>query len=452
MNKSINPSPPLYRVVLTLAIPAIARLWLQTLIFLADRIMLGRYSTEALASLRISEPLIWSVTGVLSAFSIGSVAVVGRAVGAGDRALATTTARVSLAFAAGVGLIFTTLSLLGLDGLLFLFPNISTEIWEAARSYMQLVFLVTPLFLMAEVAAAMLQASGNTRTPFLVAIAANGVNLVGNYLLIFGKLGFPELGVRGAALDSAIAIGLNAVVLLGVLGRSRSGLSLQHLEPLSSPPALKTLSRILRIALPALGERVMRGIGYTGFTLMIGMLGGVAMATHAALLGIEEHCYEAADGFGIAVAAVISQRLGAGKPEEAERGAWVTMGMAIALLSVSGVMFVLIPAQLLGAFTADTRIIGMGIPCLYVAAIAQPFMATSIVLEQALRGAGNTRTAFYISLFGWLVVRLAATAFFVFGLHWGLVGVWVGSTCDWIARTVGLMLVFRQKQWHRVTV
>jgi len=66
----------MYRVVLKLAAPAIAHLWLQSLIFLADRIMLGRYSTDALASLRISEPLIWSVTGVLSAFSIGAVALV----------------------------------------------------------------------------------------------------------------------------------------------------------------------------------------------------------------------------------------------------------------------------------------------------------------------------------------------------------------------------------------
>lgn len=416
--------------------------------------MLGRYSTDALASLRISEPLIWSVMGVLSAFSIGAVALVGRAVGAGDRPLATTTARVSLTFATGVGLLFTLFSLLSLDSIQYLFPNLSPAVWEAARGYMQIIFLTMPLFLMAEVSAAMLQASGNTRTPFLVAIAANLVNLALNYLLIFGHGGFPELGTRGAALGSAIAMTLNAVVLVGVLVRSRSILRLRRdtNQRFYDGSEFTTLRRVVNIALPAVGERLTRGIGYMGFTIIISVLGSVAMATHAAILGLEEHCYEAADGFGIAVAALVSQRLGAGKPKEAERGSWLSMGMAIALLSAFGLVFVLIPAQLLGLFTEDTRIVEMGIPCLYVAALAQPFMATSIVLEQALRGAGNTRTAFYISLSGWLVVRLIATTFFVFGLHWGLVGVWLGSTCDWIARTIGLMLVFRQRHWYKVSV
>ncbi|MBD2156383.1 MATE family efflux transporter [Leptolyngbya sp. FACHB-16] len=275
-----------------------------------------------------------------------------------------------------------------------------------------------------------------------------------NYLLIFGNGGLPELGVRGAAVGSAIAITLNAIVLIGVLVRSRSTLSLRRdmKQRFYDGSELATLKRVVHIALPAVGERLTRGIGYMGFTIIISVLGSVAMATHAALLGLEEHCYEAADGFGIAVAAVVSQRLGAGKLEEAERGSWITMGMAIALLSSFGLVFVIIPAQLLGLFTEDTRIVEMGIPCLYVAALAQPFMAASIVLEQALRGAGNTRTAFYISLSGWLVVRLIATAFFVFGLHWGLVGVWLGSTCDWMARSISLAIVFRQHHWHKVSV
>jgi Na+-driven multidrug efflux pump len=79
-------------------------------------------------------------------------------------------------------------------------------------------------------------------------------------------------------------------------------------------------------------------------------------------------------------------------------------------------------------------------------------MATSIVLEQVLRGAGDTRTAFYISLAGWFVVRIMATYLFVFIFHLGLVGVWMGSACDWIVRATILLWIFVQGRWQKIAV
>ena len=79
-------------------------------------------------------------------------------------------------------------------------------------------------------------------------------------------------------------------------------------------------------------------------------------------------------------------------------------------------------------------------------------MAISIVLGQALRGAGDSRTAFFVSLVGWFAVRLVATYLFTFGLDLGLVGVWLGSTCDWIVRAIALVVGFFQCRWRKVTL
>jgi Na+-driven multidrug efflux pump len=185
---------------------------------------------------------------------------------------------------------------------------------------------------------------------------------------------------------------------------------------------------------------------------MIGALGSIAMAANQALISIESICFLSADGFGVAAAAIVSQRLGAKRPDESAFGAWIATALAIGLLSLCGFAFVLIPHLLLAAFSPDSRIISAGVPCLYVAAVAQPFMAISTVLAQGLRGAGDTKTAFYVSLAGGLVVRLCATYLLAFTLGLGLVGVWLGSTCDWIFRSLILLMVFRRAQWQLLTV
>jgi putative MATE family efflux protein len=435
------------KAVVRLAAPVIASQVLETLLFLVDRIMLGRYTAEALASMQISGPLIWSISSVLSAFAIGSVALVGRAVGSGDRTLASSAARASLLFALATGTTASVLSLLGLRGIFALFPGVSVNVQQAASGYLGIVLPAMPLLILSLVAAALLQAAGNTRTPFLVALFANVVNALINYCLIFGKYGAPALGVRGSAIGSTVAMAINATVLLVILFQRTGVLTLR-----GRGGEWAALRRILRVSTSAFGEQLVQHLGYFGFVAMIGALGSVAMAANQALISIESICFLSAEGFGIAAATVVAQHLGAGRPQTAATGAKVAVVMAIALLGLCALVFLLIPAQLLGAFSPDSKIVSAGIGCLYVAALAQPFMAVSIVLGQALRGAGDTRTAFFVSLAGWFLVRLVATYLFAFGLNLGLVGVWLGSTCDWIVRAIALVVVFFQGRWRQVSV
>jgi putative MATE family efflux protein len=433
--------------VVRLALPVIGQSLLETLVFLVDRLMLGRHSTESLASMQISGPLVWSISSVLGAFSIGSVALIGRAIGSGDRILAAATARTSILLAVGIGVTASALSLVGLDSLLALLGAGDTTVQATAARYLSIVLLAMPLLLLSMVSAAMLQAAGNTRTPFLVAMLANAVNAMIDYALIFGHWGAPELGVRGAAIGSAVALTLNASILLIILARQDSALTFRGWGGESA-----ALKRLLRVSFPAFGERGVQHLGYIGFITMIGALGSTAMAANQALISIESICFLSADGFGVAAAAIVAQRLGAKRPQESAFGAWIATALAIALLSLCGLAFMLIPKLLLSAFSPDKRIILAGVPCLYVAAAAQPFMAISTVLAQGLRGAGDTKTAFYVSLAGWLVVRLSATYLFAFTLGFGLVGVWLGSTCDWIFRSIILLIVFVRGRWQLTTV
>jgi putative MATE family efflux protein len=409
--------------------------------------MLGHYSIAALASMRISGSFFWCLEGILSAIAVGTVALVGRAIGSGEKSLAAAAARGSLLFAVVVGITASVLCLLNLKEIIGFFPLTDSSVIQAADDYLRIILAALPLVLLSLVGAAIFQACGNTRTPFLISLVANAVNFVVNYILIFGNYGAPELGVRGAAIGSAIAIAINATVLLFILTRNNSLINLRGYGG-----EWAALMRIWRVSLPAFADRLARSFGYLGFTFMISSLGGVAMATHEAILGVEEICYMSADGFGMAAAAIVAQKLGAKQLQEATWGAVMAVALAIGLQGTVSLGFIFIPAQLLSILSPDPQIINTGIPCLYVAAVAQPFMAISIVLEQALRGAGATKIALFVSLAGWLVVRLVATYTFVFGFNLGLVGVWLGSTCDWFVRAVVLLLVFKQVKWQETIV
>ncbi len=435
------------RAVVRLAAPAIAQSLLHTLVFLIDRAMLGRHGAESLASMQISNPIVWSTYSILSALSVGTVALVGRAVGAGDRALATSAARASVLFATVAGIAAAALGLLLLPAIMAMFPAAGEGVRTASRAYLGTILPGMPFVLLSITLGAILQASGDTRTPFLVAAAANLVNCAVNWVLIFGHLGAPELGARGAAVGSVAAMAVSAATLGIVLVRGRAAVGLR-----GRGGERRAFARMWRVSGASFGERVVQQIGFLGYVAMIGALGATAMAANQALISIEAICFLSADGFGIAGAAIVAQRLGARRPSEAGLGARVATALGVGLLSTFGLSFLLVPQLLLGAFTPDARIVEMGEPCLWVAAAAQPFMAVAVVLGESLRGAGATRAAFVAALIGGLFVRLGATAVLAFGMDLGLVGVWLGSTADWVVRSVLLSAVFLRGRWRDLSV
>ncbi|HJL00057.1 MAG TPA: MATE family efflux transporter [Polyangiaceae bacterium LLY-WYZ-15_(1-7)] len=436
-----------YGQVRRLAGPAIAQQLLHTLVFLVDRVVLGHHRAESLASMQISAPVVWSTTTILGAFTVGSVALVGRRVGAGDRAGAAAALRASLAAALVFGLVAFLGGAAALPGLLRLFPEAGAAVHAEASAYLGVALASMPLLLVSLASAVCLQASGDTRTPFRVAALGNLLNALLTYGLVFGVGGLPPLGARGAALGSAAAMGLQAVLLVALLGRRGDGLSWR-----GRGGEGEAWRRMARVAAASLGERVVQQTGFMGFVAMIGALGGVAMAANQALISIESVVFLSADGFGIAAASVAAQRLGAKRPDEAARSVRAALFMAAVALSGVGLVFLLVPEWLLGVFSDDRAIVAAGVPCLAVAAVAAPIMGGAVVLSQALRGAGDTRTALGATFLGGLVVRLSATWGFAFGLELGLVGVWLGSTLDWAVRLVLLGVAFRRGRWRTLEV
>lgn len=433
--------------VTRIAWPAIAQSLLQTAVFLVDRAMLGHHASESLASMQISGPYVWTLTGVMGALQVGAIALVGREVGAGGGDRSASAARGALVASLILGVVAGGLAIVTLDPALGLFAAAGPEVLAAAHDYLSVMLPALPLFLVASMAASVHQAAGDTRTPLVVTALINVIHLGLGWVLVFGHLGMPALGARGAAIGSVVSVAVEAVLLLASLAQRTGKVSIR-----GQGGELDALGRMTRVALPVVAERVAIHVGYFLYVGMIAALGEVAMAGNQSLVSIESICFLSADGFGIAAAALVAQRLGAGRPDEARAASLLGMRMAVALLSTCGIVFALAPVMLTTLFSPDPEVARVAAPSLLITAMAQPFMASATVMGESMRGAGATRSTFVVSLVCGVGVRVLVTyvAAFVFDL--GLIGVWIGSTVDWIVRTILFGVLFARGRWLRSRV
>lgn len=425
----------LAREVRNLALPAILHSLLQTLVFVVDRIMLGAHGEASLAAMQLGGALEWSVWSVFAAFEVGTIARVGRHVGAKEPALAKRAAFISLGLATLIGTLLAIATPLVLVLLPRIAPNASAASIAEAQGYLSATLVASPLVFVAMTAIAVLQAGGDTRTPLAIGIFANIVHVGMNALLI------PRLGARGAGISTATTFVLEAGLAILALTSISRPVSLRG--PRADGPVSGEARELARIALPAFLERALYHAGYVGYVLIIASLGEASMAANQSLISVESICFLSADGFGIAAAALVAQKLGAKQPEEARRAAWIATRYSVVALTVFGLAALAFRDVILPVFTKEAHVIAIGRNVFWVLAVAQPFMGAGIVLAQSMRGAGRTREALVVSIVGAVFVRLTATYFFGIVLGFGLVGVWMGSTVDWIVRSA--LLAARQK-------
>ena len=440
----------LVKTMWTLVVPVILQGMVVTVVFFTDRLLLGRYDETALASMQISGPLLWSLFSVFAAFIAGTMAILGRAVGANEPEKAQRALVSVMSFGIVLGILIGSLCLFlrpwfadVLSG-----PSGTQDVRAMAETYMGVVLLGLPLNLVHITGVTALQSDGDTRTPMWISAIQGVLNLVLSWLLLWGYGPFPEWGIFGAGIGTLASMCSGAFAVVWVLMRRQGVVQLRlHLRP-----SWRHLNPILRISGPSFAEKVAFHTAFVIFAAYVGHLGTEAMTANQALIAIESLGFMVAHGFAVASSAMVAQKMGACNPSEAEQCGWISAGLGTIVLGLIGLIFWFFPAQLIGCFTDDMDIIAMAIPCLQIAAVVQPLMAVSEAMAGGLRGAGDTRTPLIAALVGPGMVRLAACWFFAFHLEMGLLGIWYGTSLDWLIRVVFLGMMFHRGRWKTIVL
>lgn len=398
------PTRHLSRRVLGLAAPIIGENLLQTLLGVVDTILVAGLGAVALAGVGTALQVIFVLIAALSALSVGTSVLVAQAYGAGDLEAARRFARQSLLWSV---IVSAPLALLGvrfapaLVGLFGLAPDVA----RVATDYLTVTVGTIVALTTSLIGGGVLRGIGDSRTPMLITLLSNALNVILAYALIYGHFGAPALGPVGSAWATFLARLIGALILVGVLLRGRGGVRVGGAG--SWRPRLAVAGRILAIGLPAALEEVIVIGAFATLTPIVAGLGTEALASHRVVINVLSLSFLPGIGFGLAATALVGQSVGGGQSDEARAVARIALRWAVVWMGSLGVIFMLFATQAMRVFTSDQAMIASGAPAIRMVAVAQPFWAATFVYAGALRGTGNTRAPLLItSVAMWAVVGL----------------------------------------------
>jgi putative MATE family efflux protein len=417
---------------------------LNFLVTFVDTVQSGHLNGDAVAAVGLAGYIVWILGLIQSAVGIGASALIARASGARlGQALV-------MAAAAGVAM----------GAALFLLaPRIGAFIELEGRSlaysilFLRILALATPMSFVLFIGCAAFRGAGITATPFRIMLAVNAVNIAANLAFVLGPAPLGGHGVAGIASATALAWSLGALLAVGSLLRGRRGLRLRLHRLLPRWPVMR---RVARVGAPNLVEA--SGIWAAQFLVLkiighVGQLGVPnALGIHAVAVRVELVSQLSGYALSAAAATLAGQYLGLGEPQRARRAVLLCWFVAMAIMGAMGALFLLVPRPLIAIVTDDPAILRDAPTLLRICGPSELFMATYLVLSQAMRGAGDTRAAMYLSYFSIFCVRLPAT--YVLGVALGgqLVGIWFALCGEVVFRGVIFALRFSKGRWLEVTV
>lgn len=432
-----------YRAILALALPALIQGLLTTIVFITDRLILARYSELALGSMQISGPVGWISTTLFGSFAVGMASYIGRSWGANHRGDAARYLGAGLWLSLVMGVILASLGVIFTPALCDLMVSTQTstpELRSLGMLYLYYLFPSTPLQIMSSALVSGHQAIGNTKHPMYATLGAGLVNLTVSVVLVHGLFGCPRLGVEGAAIGTVCAFSFSFLANLYPV--------LTRLYPLSiRQPKTGDLSKVARLSLPAFGERGLYHGAYFVFCAYIGHLGNQAMSVHQGLIALESLGFISAHAFGVAAFTLSAQHLGGNDPASAMVAIRKTAHLGVGALALFGIVLIMFSEQLIAVFVQTDSSVALGSVCLMVVAYAQPLMALTDIFSGAHRGAGDTKTPMWAAVIGPVCVRLFSCWYLAFELELGLVGIWLGSSLDWLVRTGFMALRTYRGKW-----
>lgn len=444
-----RPKKEITSKVLNLAGPALTEMLLISFVSMADMMMVGRLGPHAVASVGMTNQPMFFALAIFMALNVGTTALVARFTGANEDEAAKEVARQSLVLAIMMSLAVAALGVWAAPHVLT-FMRADEAVMGVGLAYFRVVaggMLFTTLSMGI---AAILRGSGDTKTPMRVNMLVNIVNVVGNYLLIFGHFGFPQLGVTGAGVATTFSRLVATVLFLFVLfrGKTRIKLKLRDNYRLKWP----VIQRIFRIGLnSAIEQFILRG-GQVTFARVVAGLGTSVFAAHQIGLNILSLSFMPGQAFGIAATTLVGQSLGAHDPTLAEQCGQEARRLGVMVGGLMACVFFFFGPLIAGLYTDQAEVVANTALVLKVYAFMQPAQSTQFILAGALRGAGDTRWPLYSTAMGIWGGRVAFSYLFINMLGFGLIGAWLAMALDQLGRSIFISHRFKSGRWKTIKV
>ncbi len=438
-----------YSSFIKFAWPAVLESVLIGLMNFVDSLMVSTVGEAAIAAVGLTNNPRLIFYAVFLAISVATNAIVARRRGEGNREGANRCLSSILPVAVFIAVAFFALSYAVTEPLL-IFAGAKADTIGYAIDYFRITMFGMIFTSISVIINAAQRASGNTRIAMTTSMCANAVNVLFNALLINGYLGFPQLGVKGAAIATAMGNAVSAVVSIASLYRKNKYLYLRVKDLFR--PSGEYLGLVARIGLGASVEQIFLRIGFFTFAKLVAELGTNDFSAHQIGMTIINLSFTLGDGLGVAASALVGQNLGKRRPDRSAM--FGKLGQRIGLCA--GLMFVLFfgvfGKTIIGWFTDEPYIINKCQGIMYMIMALMPAQVSQVIFGGCLRGAGDTKYTAVVSFVAITLCRPVLTYVLVYWAGLGLYGAWIAVLIDQYVRMILCGVRFYSNKWMKIRI
>lgn len=416
--------------ILTLAWPTMLEQLMQTAVQYIDTAMVGSLGTDATAAVGSTTTVNWLIGSTVSAVSVGFLSYIAQANGAGNKEGVKKASSQAVLAVLVCGIFFTVLTL-SLSGIVPTLMQVDESIRDISAKYFFILYVPMLARAASIIFGTVLRAVGDTKTPMLVGIWVNIINVILNFFLIYETrtvdifsftLTIPGagFGVLGAAVASAISFVFGGISISIVLWK----------HPLLSPkgqslkPDKSILKPCLKVALPNAMQRFATSLGYVCFAAMVNSLGEISTAAHTIANTVESAFYIPGYGMQTAAATLAGNALGAKDKQKIKDLSRMILIIEVILMIISGSLLFMFAPNMMRLFSKDDQVIMLGSTVLRMVAVSEPFYGVSIIVEGMMQGMGRTMMPFISNIIGMWGVRIVGTFICTQLLSMGLISAW----------------------------
>jgi MATE family multidrug resistance protein len=404
-----------------LAIPVVLVQLGFMLMGLVDTLMVGRVSAAALASVAIGNLYFFNVSILGSGTLMALDPIVAQAAGA--KQMEAVAAAVQRGLVLSLGLSVVTILLLAPATMVLTHLHQPAEIVPAAAAYVRISIIGVMPYLAFVVLRQSLQALHRVAPIVWTVVLANLANAGCNWIFVYGHLGSPALGVEGSAIATAIGRWLMLLVLLALAWPTLRPQLIPRRGGIAEWPPL---ARMLRIGLPIGAQQALEAGAFGAIGLLMGLIGTIAVASHQIAITLAAFTFMVPLGVGSAAAVRVGHAIGARDDERARSAIRAAYVCGVGFMSLTAIVFLVLPRLLASAFTDDARVIALAATLIPIAGFFQIFDGAQAVGAGILRGASDTTAPLVVMLGAYWLVGVPVSAYLGFRTPLGPVGLWWG--------------------------
>ncbi|MFH1052421.1 MAG: MATE family efflux transporter [bacterium] len=433
----------LKRAIFLLSVPMVMEMVMESIFAVVDIYFVSKISSEAVATVGITESLMSIVYSIAFGLSVAASAIISRRVGEKQYERASNTA-VQAIFA---GIIVSVI--IALPGVLFASDILrligaSEQVSQQLYGYASIMFGTNVVITLLFVINGVFRSAGSPAIAMRALWIANIINIILDPILIFGWWIFPEIGIEGAAMATVIGRGIGVIYQFFILfkGKSRIKLKLNNIHF-----NFKIIKKIFKLSLGSIGQNIISTSSWIGLVAILTSFGSIAVAGYTIAIRIMIFSLLPSWGISNAAGTLVGQNLGAKHPERAENSVWITGKYNLIILGIIGLFYVVFPEFWVGLLTSDPNVIDKGADCLRIVSYGFLAYGFGMVVLHAFNGAGDTVTPTKINIlcFWFIEIPLAYLLAKMLGL--AEQGVFYSIVISETILTLLAVYLFRKGKW-----